>query len=253
MLSIRKRTILLCLTIVLAGALAAPAAEDLTLEHVLDKYYQAMGGKEAWAAVDSMHQKATMQMMGMEAPMEMWSKRPHKLRVEFTMQGMTGIQAIDGESGWMVMPFMGSTDPEPMPEDMLKAMSSDVDIDGPLFGWQEKGHRVELLGQEEIQGTQAYKLGVEMASGTEMTIYLDAEYFVPIVMKSKVSMQGQEMETTSTISDYKEVDGLMIAHSVQAESPMGVQSITIQEVEINPEIDDARFAMPVAAAAPPQG
>ncbi|HVS16928.1 MAG TPA: hypothetical protein VMV46_23710 [Thermoanaerobaculia bacterium] len=253
--SIRQRTILLCLTTALAGILAAPAAavaEDLTLEQVLDKYYQAMGGKEAWAAVTSMHQKATMQMMGMEAPMEMWSKRPDKLRVEFTLQGMTGIQAVDGDSGWMVMPFMGSTEPEPMPEDMLRTMSNDIDIDGPLFDWQSKGHQVELLGKEEVQGTEAYTVGVQLKGGTEMTIYLAAEHFVPIVTKGKASMQGQELETTATLSDYKEVDGLMIAHSVQTESPMGTQSITIQEVEVNPEIDDARFAMP-AKEAPPEG
>ena len=33
------------------------------------------------------------------------------------MQGMTGIQAYDGETAWGVMPFMGKSDPEEMAED----------------------------------------------------------------------------------------------------------------------------------------
>ena len=43
--------------------------------------------------------------------------RPNKMRMEFTIQGMTGVQAYDGKTGWMVMPFMGKKDPEPMSGD----------------------------------------------------------------------------------------------------------------------------------------
>jgi outer membrane lipoprotein-sorting protein len=233
-----------------AGLGAAAHAEDLTLDQVVERYYQAMGGEEAWSKVTAMHQKGVMQMMGMEAPMEIWSKRPRRLRIEFTMQGMTGIQAVDGDSGWQVMPFMGSTEPEPMPDDMLKAMSSDVDVDGPLFDWQEKGHQVELVGKEDVEGTEAYRLDLVLKGGTEITLFLDAEHFVPIRLESKASFQGQEFESTTTISDYKEVDGLMVAHSLQAETPMGAQTITVQEVEVNPEIEDSFFAMPAPAATP---
>ena len=244
----------LALALLLTAALIAlpSLAQDLTLDQVLEKYYEAVGGKDAWAAVGATHQKGTMQMMGMEAPIEMWAKRPHKLRIEFTMQGMTGIQAVDGENGWQVMPFMGSTEPEPMPDEMREMMSSDVEIDGPLMNWKEKGHQVELVGEEDVEGTPAYHLQVTLASGLEMDYFLDAEHFVPIRLKGKASFQGQELETTTTISDYKEVDGLMIPHSLQSEMPMGSQSITLEEVEINPEIEDSFFAMP-APAAPAEG
>ena len=35
---------------------------------------------------------------GMEAPMSLEIKRPRSLRMEFTFQGMTGVQAYDGKS-----------------------------------------------------------------------------------------------------------------------------------------------------------
>ncbi|HVS64066.1 MAG TPA: hypothetical protein VMT85_11260 [Thermoanaerobaculia bacterium] len=238
----------LVLLLALASITTPALGQDLSLDQVLDRYYEALGGESAWAAVTSTHQKGTMQMMGMEAPIEIWSKRPEKLRLEFTMQGMTGIQAIDGDSGWQVMPFMGSTEPEPMPAEMLEMMSSDVDIDGPLFGWKEKGHQVELVGQEDVEGTPAYKLHVTLANGVELDYFLDAEHFVPIQTTIDATFQGQEFETTTTISDYKQVGDLMIPHSMQSESPMGTQTITVQEVEINPEIEDSFFAMPQPAA-----
>jgi len=253
--STRSVRIRLLGVLVLVSVTAAPlfAEDEMTLQQVLDKHYEAMGGVEAWAAVNAIHQKGNMQMMGMEAPIEMWVKRPGKLRVEFTMQGMKGIQAIDGDSGWQVMPFMGSTEPEPMPDEMLDMMSTDVDVDGPLFDWKEKGHQVELVGTEDIEGTPAYRIDVTMENGVEASIYLDAEHFVPISMKSKATFQGQQFDTTSTISDYKEVGGLMIAHSVSAESTMGVQTITLAEVEINPEVEDSFFAMPEKQPAPGDG
>jgi hypothetical protein len=52
------------------------------------------------------------------------------------------------------------------------------------------------------------------------------------------------METI--ISDYKEADGLMMAHSFQSrrKGGEGGQSLSLQTVELNPEIDDSVFAMP---------
>ena len=75
---------------------------------------------------------------------------------------MTGIQAYDGETGWMVMPFMGKTDPE---EDVRPTSSTTVKeqsdmVEGPLINYadRERTHQVELVGKEEIEGTEAYKI-----------------------------------------------------------------------------------------------
>jgi outer membrane lipoprotein-sorting protein len=60
------------------------------------------------------------------------------------------------------------------------------------------------------------------------------------------------MEFESSIGDYKEVGGLMFPLSIES-GPKGSpqkQKLTISKVELNPEIDDARFKMPAVAAAP---
>ena len=38
-----------------------------------------------------------------------------------------------------------------------------ADIDGPLVDWKSKGHKVEYLGTEDMDGTQAHKLKVTAA------------------------------------------------------------------------------------------
>jgi opacity protein-like surface antigen len=100
-----KKAVLLAL----AGAVLASPAAAQDLNEVLNNYYEAIGGLDAWKQVNSMKMTGSLMMggMGVEAPFTVTTKRPKKVRVEFTFQGMTGIQGYDGETAWQVMPFMG--------------------------------------------------------------------------------------------------------------------------------------------------
>ena len=162
----------------LAGALLATPVAAQDLDEVLDNYYEAVGGIDAWKSVESMRATGSMVMagMGIEAPFVVTTKRPNMVRLEFTFQGMTGVQAYDGETAWMLMPFMGRTDPEVMPIDMAKDVIDQADLDGALIGWQESGHQVELLGKEETAGTEAYKIKVTKKNGDVEYYFLDSEY-----------------------------------------------------------------------------
>ena len=42
-------------------------------------------------------------------------KRPGQVRTEATLQGMTLIQAYDGNEGWKISPFQGRKDPRKCP------------------------------------------------------------------------------------------------------------------------------------------
>jgi outer membrane lipoprotein-sorting protein len=240
-----RKTILLGTVVAL---LSLPvAAQDLTLDQVLENHYEALGGLDAIRGMKTARFVGRMAMgPGAEAPFTMYFKRPMMARMEFTMQGMTGIQAFDGETAWMVMPFMGKSDPEVMAEDQAKNMKEQTDIDGPLVDWQEKGHKVELLGLEDVDGTEAYKIRIELANGDVRIQYLDSEYFITIKQEGKTTMQGNPVEFETILSDYKEVGGLMFPHSIESKpkgAPAG-QVITIDEIEVGVEVADELFAMP---------
>ena len=238
------------LGVALALIVLPAVAEELTLDQVLANHYDALGGLDAIKGMDTATFAGKMSMgPGGEAPFKMYFKRPMKARMEFTMQGMTGVQAFDGETAWMLMPFMGKSDPEVMAEDQAKNMKEQADIDGPLVDWQEKGHKVELMGLEETEGTEAYKIRVELANGDVRTHYLDSEYFITIKQEGKTMVQGNEMEFETILSDYKEVGGLMFPHSIESRakgSPEG-QVITIEEIEVGVDLSDDLFTMPAPA------
>lgn len=230
-----------------AAALLAVSASAQTADELIDKNIKAKGGADKLKAVQSMKVTAKMKMGPMEAPVTITKKRPENFRIEFTIQGMTGVQAYDGTTGWAVMPFMGKKEPEQMSAEMLKEFKEEADFDGPMMDYKTKGNKVEYLGKEDVQGTPAYKLKVTTKDGSESTVYLDADSYLEIKTASKRKIQGQEVESETTLGDYKEVGGLLFPMSIEshAKGHEGAQSITIEKIELNPtSVDAALFHMP---------
>jgi hypothetical protein len=182
---------------------------------------------------------------GMEAPFIRVTARPKFVRLDFTLQGMTATQAYDGQTGWWFIPFMGQTAPEVMPADLAKSMDEEADFDGPLVGYKERGILVELAGQEQVEGTNTYKLKVTLKSGDVTYYFIDAEYWLPIRTQSKRTLQGRELDIVTTLGDYKPEGGLMVPHSIQVSGQgPGTQGFVIEKVEINPTVKDEDFKMP---------
>lgn len=233
--------------VLLALPLSGAAAQEKTLDQVLSCYYDAIGGLKAWQNLNSMVAYGTMSMSGIEAPFVVYQKRPRKERVEFTIQGMTGIQAFDGETGWMVMPFAGVTTPEKMTEDQVKQIKEGADIDGPLVNYQDKGIQVKMLGTEDVQGTQAYRLEVTLKDSTVQYYDMDTDYCLPIRVSGKREQGGQAYEYHTTIGDYKPVKGLVMPHSIQTTvtgMPQADQTLTVDSVKLNVSLPDSLFTMP---------
>lgn len=242
-------------TLAVLMLLTAPLSAQ-TLDEVLAHHWEALGGKDKIAAVQSVRITAKQVFGPQEVPATILWQRPNKVRMEFTMQGLTGIQAYDGKTAWMVMPFLGKNDPEEMTGDELKDIIQQADmVEGPLFNWKEKGNKVEFLGEDTIEGTPAWKLKLTLKSGDVSTVWLDKDAYVQIKSESKRKRGEQEIEVETSYGDYKEVDGLIFPFSIESKAkgqPQGA-TITVQSIELNPKLDPAVFTMPEKKAAPADG
>jgi hypothetical protein len=241
---VRKTFACLLLTSFAAAALSAQTADELVEKHI-----QAKGGREKIKAVKSMRIVAKMTMgQGMEAPVVMELVPPsHKLRMEFTVQGMTGVQAYDGTNGWQVMPFMGKTEPEAMSADDLKEVKENADmVEGPLFDYKAKGNKVEYLGKGDLEGTPVQKLKLTNKAGDVTTIYLDADSGLELKEESTRTMRGQATDMEATFGNFKQVGGLTMPYTIEnkAKGAPGSQVITVDKIEVNTDIAPGRFDMP---------
>ena len=232
----------------LFATLAVPAAAQ-TVDDVVAKHLEARGGLDKIKAVKSMKLTGKMTIgPGIEAPVTLEMKKPGSVRMDITFQGNTGIQAYDGKSGWSISPMSASKAAEPMSAEDLKDMEEQSDLDGSLVDSKAKGHTVELMGKEKVEGSDAFKLKVTLKNGDVRYVYIDADSYLELKTDAKRMIRGTEVETESVSSDYKEVGGLILPHTIiqGAKGQPQKQTITIEKVELDVPIDDARFKMPEA-------
>jgi outer membrane lipoprotein-sorting protein len=236
-----------------AVALLVPAVWAQTADEIIAKNIQARGGADKLKSVQSIKATATMAMgPGMEAPGVLIQKRGNLARLEFTVQGLTAVQAYDGKNAWQIMPFTGKKDPELMSADEAKEVEEMADLDGPLMDYKSKGHQVELLGKEKIEGTDAYKLKVTLKNGDVQTEYIDADSFLEIKEETKRTVRGTEQVFESSIGDYKEVNGIVFPFAVESgvKGSPDKQKLTITKMELNVPTDDSIFKMPAVVPPP---
>ena len=230
------------------AALAALPASAQTVDEIIAKNNDAKGGLAKQKAVQSMRMTGRMTVgPGVEAPIVLEMKRPKSMRIDITVQGLTITQAYDGTTGWMLNPMSGRTDPELVPSEMVKSMEEQADIDGPLIDYKEKGNTVELVGKEKVEGTDCYTLKVTLKNGDVRTYFIDVESSLEIKIESRTMVRGTEQLGDTLVGDWKDVGGILVPHSIDSGQPgaQARQKFTIEKVELNVPLDDARFAMPV--------
>ncbi len=239
---------------VAAVLLAAGAAQAQTVDDVVRRYLDARGGIVKLRSVQSLRLTGTMELPGVSAPFALELKRPSRMRTEFTVDGRKGIRAFDGQVAWAQLPLPGER-PRPMgPEDAVEARAqADVDL-SPLVDAAAKGYAVELVGRDRLPGGDTWKLVVRGPDGLR-TMHLDARTHLVVQTEERRKIDGQDVEFVTEVGDYRTVSGLVFPHRIEV-GPRGSperQRLVVRLVEVNPPLDDARFAMPGGrpAARPP--
>ena len=231
-------------------ALFAMPASAQTVDEIIAHYIKTIGGMEKIQAVSTLRRSGKYTGGGgFEAVVVQENKRGTSVREEFSLQGMTGINAYDGKTGWKIEPWNGKKDPESLGEEEMKSILEDSDFDGPLVNYKQKGNKVEFVGMDQFEGTDTFKLKVTIANGDVYFYYLDSDYYVPIKIDTKRVIRGAEREYETALGDYKEVAGWYLPHSVETNTKgsQDKSKVVYDKIEANMPIDDARFRMPVVA------
>lgn len=216
-------------------------------DEVLTKYYEATGGKTNWENIKSMKYTGYSNIMGMDIPYTQYLKRPGKWLIEIYVQGMKILQGYDGTKGWIINPMTGSKKPTETDEETAKIFRNNALIGGKLYNINEMGFSVELIGKEDMDGREVYKINVTDKDGIVSNFYIDASSYLVVKTVSKVTRMGNDIITENNYSNYKNVDEVMISFLMEQKvsgTQYDSQTVTIDKVEINAEIDDNIFSMP---------
>ena len=236
-----KKNLIISLVVAFT-AISFTSAQDL--DKILDQHFETIGQKKL-LGVKSVQATGKAVMMGMENPFQMTSKRPDKIRVTVEFQGAEIIQAYDGETAWMINPMMGSADPMDVTGAEADGLIESGDMDGQLWNYKEKGHQLELLGTEEVDGSEAYVLKLTKKNGNIDHYYMETESYLILKIKSKTIVNGSETEAEAILSNYQEVDGYVMAFTIEQKyGGQTAMTIMMDEVKTNVDTDDSMFSKP---------
>lgn len=242
-------------TLVLAVVLTLPQltlAQDL--DEILDNYFENTGGRAQWEALEGIKMTAKINQMEMEIPLEIIQLKSGKQMTVINFQGQQIKQEVfDGQVLWSInmMTQKAEKSDQETTDNIKREMG---DFPDPFLNYQAKGYTAELLGTEEIDGAECYKIKLTkkplIVDGQEVDnvsfYYFDMDNFVPIAVQSEIKAgpaKGQMSEVK--MSDYQEVSGYYFPFSmIQGLKGQEGQAITFDQIEVNPQVDEAEFVFP---------
>jgi outer membrane lipoprotein-sorting protein len=238
-------------------ALASSQAHAISADELITRNVEARGGLDKIEAIHTLSMQGQLRFAGDFGSIDLGfmqvKKAPDSLRTEASVQGLTQVQVWNGKEAWKIDPFQGRKDAERMTDDDARALADDAAIGGPLVNYQARGSKVEYLGTEDVDGTEAHKIKVTLKNGDIQTVYLDPDHFIEIRIVTQRKVRGTEVEDITDFGDYERVAGVYFPLSISSHTKGegGTSQITIDKAEANTVLDDALFAFPAKAGSTP--
>jgi zinc protease len=211
---------------------AIEISEDVTADQIIESYLKALGGRSRLESINDMSQEMLLSIMGQQATIKSWQKRPNLLLVETLMGGMSlSKQLFDGKKVAITSPMGSQEFTEGPPFEQAKLQASLF----PELDMKTLGVSTRLMGAETLDGQEVYRIEATTASGNKIYDYYSIE--------TGLKLKSISDSFTSTFSDYKDVNGVLFPHKVTQEAGPQMMEMRIIDIQINTGLDDELFTL----------
>lgn len=212
-------------------------------EEVITKAIEATGGEAAYKALSSRKVVGSIEFVGvgLKGSLLLQQEAPDKMGTTLELEGVgTFLQGTDGTTAYEINPISGERlleGPEKAAFMREAAFYSDLN-------WQEYYAKAETTGEEEVDGTRCFVVEMTPKEGKPETRYYAADSGLLVKSKRTVESPMGEIQVESSVSDYRDVDGIKIPF-VSTESLVGQEvKTTIESVEHGVEFPEGTFDVP---------
>ena len=212
---------------------------SLTVDEVLKRFVEAIGGTDAIDATNSRVTKGTVDVAGISrgGSFELYAVAPNKAVMVMQAHPLGTIKlGFNGRNGWTT----SATGKRLLKGAELAKLQRDSDF----YEWlkiKTVFAKVTLPGMSKIGYRDVYVLDLQPATGAVERMYLDAQTFLPVRINS-VSMVGTVSEPVETyLDDWREVDGVKYPFTISERFPKLTLVFTVNEIKHNVPIDARMF------------
>jgi outer membrane lipoprotein-sorting protein len=248
------------LAVSIAAVLSAGIGQAQTVDEIVAKNLNARGGVEKLKALNSTKVTADVEQQGTKIHQVVWAKRPNLMRREMeatppppapnraSIPPVSGpvkvVLASDGNTVWVVSPMIGEG-PQQIAGPQAEMLKTQAEFDSVLLDYKSKGHRIDLLGTEPIDGKPAYHLRITLKNGLTQHSYIDVATGLEVRTSAPVDQNGVKTDLITDLSNYQTIDGFAVPFSMrQSVNGATVAQMTIAKWEMNIPMDDELFKMP---------
>lgn len=224
-------------------AFAFLAAKAQTVDEIIQLHANAMGGLENFNKLQSLKITGTMTSMGTEMAITVQIINNKAMRTDIDVMGQKIVSCYNNGKGWTINPFAGKPTATDVTGTDLAEYKSQAMLASQLMDYKARGHQVELLGKENVDGASAYKIKlVNNETGKITNYFIDSTTSLLIRSVGNIELQGMEMEMETTFSDLMNI-GELKYNMTRTQTIQGqpFREIKYKIVELNVPIDEKIF------------
>jgi len=222
---------------------AGPPVKIPSADQILAHYIDAVGGRAAWAKLNSRVSAGTIKVTGLNVmgTVEIHEKAPNRMLTVVKIGDTSFRQGFDGKIGWTEDPQNGLRE-QAGPE--LAETQRESDFYSPL-NFRNHYAKFTVDGLEKVDGRDAFVLQATVAGEDDPDkIYFDAQSGLPIRILGHHHSPAGNSWFVEDLGDYREIDGVKLPFSIAQTSMDSEFTVEISEVHHNVALEDSQFSKP---------
>ncbi len=215
-----------------------------SLDQLLAKFVEAMGGEKSIRAVTTRVTKGTLDVPGVSrgGTFEIYEQAPNKSLTMLQAHPLGTVKiGFDGRNGWSQT--TAGVKPIKAPAE-LASLQRDSDTYAPLR-FKQNFAKVSFPGMSQIGYREVYVLDLQPAVGTVERLYLDAKTYLPVRMNTVRKLGPALVPVEIYYDDWRAVDGIQFPFSFSQRFQKLTLSFTVQEIRHNVPLQASLFDAPV--------
>lgn len=215
-----------------------------SVDEIIEKHIVAHGGAENWNKVEALKITGQFTAFSLEEDYMCYKTKSGSYYSDYHLGVENIVEGFNGKTGWTTDPWQEMDYARNLNSGEVNVFLQKAEFFTPFFNYKEKGHKVEYTGLDTIDGLEVFTLKLTRSNEKVETWYLDSKTYLEYLCKSDWIDFARVMPSEIFFDDFRTVDGLVIPFFTDRTFWQRDRVLQIENVEINPEIDEKIFVMP---------